>query len=136
MDPIHAALRLSLRLSLRIQTIQQERDTALAQLAECYRLTGADPSGGMTGDVNEDWRLAQYAVEEVRRLRAECDEAQASEDAAALAKALDLLDLFADDDDCRMDHNGYCQEHNLGKNKQGGCRMKDVWAFLEQQGLR
>lgn len=33
------------------------------QLAECYRLTGADPDG------NEDWRLAPQAVVEVRRLR-------------------------------------------------------------------
>ena len=48
-----------------------------ADLAQCYCLTGADPSGGMTGDINEDWRLAPYAVDEVRRLRAECDEAHA-----------------------------------------------------------
>lgn len=42
-----------------------------AQLAECYRLSGADPDG------NEDWRLAPYAVQEVRRLRAESDESDA-----------------------------------------------------------
>lgn len=41
------------------------------RLAECYRLTGADPDG------NEDWRLADAAVEEVRRLRAEHDTAEA-----------------------------------------------------------
>jgi phage shock protein A len=40
------------------------------QLAECYRLTGADPDG------NEDWRLAPHAVEEVRRLREKLDEAE------------------------------------------------------------
>lgn len=43
-----------------------------AQLAECYRLSGADPDG------NEDWRLAPQAVEEVRRLRQESDEADQS----------------------------------------------------------
>lgn len=37
-------------------------------LAECYRLTGADPDG------NENWRLAKDAVEEVRRFRKEFDE--------------------------------------------------------------
>lgn len=37
------------------------------QLAQCYKLTGADPDG------NEDWRLAPHAVEEVRRLRNEYD---------------------------------------------------------------
>jgi hypothetical protein len=37
-------------------------------LAECYRLSGADPDG------DEDWRLAPRAVEEVRRMRQELDE--------------------------------------------------------------
>jgi len=37
-------------------------------LAECYRWSGADPDG------NEDWRLADRAVEEVKRLRQESDE--------------------------------------------------------------
>lgn len=36
-------------------------------LAECYRLSGADP------DDNEDWRLAEYAVQEVRTLRERAD---------------------------------------------------------------
>jgi len=36
-------------------------------LAECYRLTGADP------DEDEDWRLTLHAVEEVRALRSESD---------------------------------------------------------------
>lgn len=49
-----------------LQTEGCKRDAALA---ECYRLTGADPDG------NEDWRLAPDAVGEVRRLRAEYDEA-------------------------------------------------------------
>lgn len=42
-------------------------------LAECYRLSGADPDG------NEDWRLARHAVEEVRRLRADHDAYEARE---------------------------------------------------------
>lgn len=37
------------------------------QLAECYRLSGADPDG------NKDWRLAPRAVTEVKRLREESD---------------------------------------------------------------
>ena len=43
--------------------------TAEDQLAECYRLSGADPDG------NEDWRLAPYAVNAVKNLRANLDEA-------------------------------------------------------------
>jgi hypothetical protein len=39
-----------------------------AQLATCFKLSGADPDG------NEDWRLAPHAVEEVTRLRNDCDE--------------------------------------------------------------
>ncbi len=37
-------------------------------LAECYRLSGADPDG------NEDWRLARDAVEAVRELRKNYDD--------------------------------------------------------------
>lgn len=43
--------------------IRLERD-----LAECYRLSGADPDG------NEDWRLAPRAVEAVRELRKDYDD--------------------------------------------------------------
>lgn len=46
-----------------------ELDRLRSDLAECYRLTGADPDG------NEDWRLAPHAVSEVKRLRAEEDAA-------------------------------------------------------------
>ena len=42
-------------------------EEALHDLAECYRLSGADPDG------NEDWRLAPYAVEAVRELREDYD---------------------------------------------------------------
>ena len=60
-----------------IAALREERDelrqriAALeADLAECYRLTGADPDG------NEDWRLAPQAVREVTRLRQESDAAE------------------------------------------------------------
>ena len=39
-----------------------------AQLATCFKLSGADPDG------NEDWRLAPHAVDEVTRLRNDYDE--------------------------------------------------------------
>lgn len=39
-----------------------------SDLAECYRLTGADPDG------NDDWMLATHAVQAVKELRAEVDE--------------------------------------------------------------
>ena len=42
---------------------------AVRDLAECYRLSCADPDG------DEDWRLATAAVPEVRRLRKDYDEA-------------------------------------------------------------
>ena len=45
-----------------------------AHLAECYRLSGADPSGGTTGGTNEDWRLAHDAVRVVGVLRADYDQ--------------------------------------------------------------
>lgn len=40
-----------------------------SQLAECYRLTGSDPSGGRKGEEGEDWRLADKAVQAVTELR-------------------------------------------------------------------
>src|ERR1700744_1064084 len=51
-------------LQLQIELLAAQKD-----LAECYRLSGADPDG------DEDWRLAAHAVNEVKRLRAESDEA-------------------------------------------------------------
>lgn len=60
---INARLALQERSCLRVLN---ERD---AWLAECYRLAGADSDG------NEDWRIAPDAVSEVRRLRAEYDDA-------------------------------------------------------------
>lgn len=43
-------------------------------LADCYRATGADPDG------NEDWRLAEHALAEVKRLREELDAEQVALD--------------------------------------------------------
>jgi hypothetical protein len=42
-----------------------------SQLAECYRLTGADPDG------DSDACLAEFAVDEVRRMREENDRIEA-----------------------------------------------------------
>jgi len=64
-------------------------ETQTKALAECYRLSGADPDG------NEDWRLASNAVEEVRRLRTESDaqiEAAEAERDVARARCADLED--------------------------------------------
>lgn len=60
----------------------------LAALAECYRLTGADPDG------NEDWRLASNAIAEVRRLREQADETEvAFHTAVGLLSEILSLDL-------------------------------------------
>lgn len=56
---------------------------AHAALAECYRLTGADPDG------DEDWRLAPHAVAEVKRLREESDAAHAARDVLAHYASMD-----------------------------------------------
>lgn len=61
----------------RLAAVEQEKAQLQKELAECYRLTGADPDG------NEDWILAGHAVEEVRRLR---DEHDAIEDQLDLAE--------------------------------------------------
>jgi len=66
-------------LAWRIERLDAEMRKEIEQrngwLAECYRISGADPSGGMKGDVNEDWRLAQNAVEAVTDFRRDYDEA-------------------------------------------------------------
>jgi chromosome segregation ATPase len=46
-----------------------EREALIRDLAECFRLSGADPDG------NEDWRLARGAVDAVRELRKDYDAA-------------------------------------------------------------
>ena len=61
------------------QVVQQRRDAA-----ECYRLTGADPSDG------SDAMLAREAIDEVRRFRAEYDELETAN--AAVGDALDRID--------------------------------------------
>ena len=57
-----------LALMAEVRALREERDRHVAALAECYRLTGADPDG------NADRHLAPYAVSEVGRLRDELDE--------------------------------------------------------------
>lgn len=57
---------------VRVETDQEKIARLEHDLAECYRLTGADPDG------NEDWRLAAHAVEAVREFRQEYDEASDS----------------------------------------------------------
>lgn len=56
---------------------------AQTQLADCLRLTGADPNG------DEDWRLAREAVAAVGLMRDERDHAEARAD--ALQRELDAL---------------------------------------------
>jgi hypothetical protein len=46
-----------------LSQVKAERDKHVQDLAECYRLSGADPDG------KEDWRLAPEAVQEVRDMR-------------------------------------------------------------------
>ena len=45
--------------------LQQEIVRLQRMLADCYRATGADTDG------DADWRIAEFAVEEVVRLRNE-----------------------------------------------------------------
>lgn len=49
--------------------LRAENERLRADLAKCYKLSGADPDG------NEDWRLAPKAVKEVRDMRASYDAA-------------------------------------------------------------
>lgn len=61
---------LGAKIALRDRALADARaqiDILTRALAECYRLTGADPDG------NEDWRLAPQAVREVSRLRDDHD---------------------------------------------------------------
>jgi hypothetical protein len=51
----------------KVARLEAELFAAQSQLAECFRLSGADPDG------NEDWRIAPMAVAEVRRMREESD---------------------------------------------------------------
>lgn len=75
------------RILQELVTLRQEQARLTADLATCYRLTGADPDG------NEDWRLAKKAVEAVRELRAAADRADARVDTlrAALEHIINLV---------------------------------------------
>jgi chromosome segregation ATPase len=82
------------------------------QLAECYRLTGADPDG------NDDRQLAPYAVDEVRRLReaddtlaAQLNELEAQD--TALREGIATLREYVREADCG--HGGLCQIGNIEK---------------------
>lgn len=55
---------------VRVETDTEKIARLEHDLAECYKLTGADPDG------NEDWRLAPRAVEAVREFRQEFDKMQ------------------------------------------------------------
>lgn len=54
---------------VRVETDQEKIARLEHDLAECYKISGADPDG------NEDWRLAQRAVDAVRELRSDYDAA-------------------------------------------------------------
>lgn len=60
------------RMALLISAQDTQIASLTSQLAECYRLSGADEDG------NEDWRLALHAVAEVKRMREESDAELAS----------------------------------------------------------
>lgn len=53
---------------VRVETDTEKIARLEHDLAECFKLTGADP--------DEDWKLAQRAVEEVARMRQELDNAE------------------------------------------------------------
>jgi hypothetical protein len=54
-----------------IARLTADRELHIKMLAECFRLSGADPDG------NEDWRLAGHAVDAVKHLREDYDAAGA-----------------------------------------------------------
>ena len=105
----------------------EARERYTADLAECYRLSGADPDG------DEDWRLAERAVEEVRRLRTDYDKAAADLDAAR-ELLREVRDYFGD----------WCQETEGPLDEVGptavkapvsgcGCLACRIAAFLERK---
>lgn len=69
---------------------------AIDDLAECYRLSGADPDG------NADWRLAPRAAREVRRLREEHD--KSVDDAVYMRAALKRANNYLLDDQPGLAH--------------------------------
>ena len=71
-----------------LRSVRERAEKAEADLAECYRLTGADPDG------DDDAMLAGKAVDAVRRLRAEADhEGEKSEEWDRCYAALENLIL-------------------------------------------
>lgn len=110
----------------RLQGALRELSALRAQLAECYRLSGADPDG------NDDAHLARYAVQEVRRLREEADETSAqlaraererddarTERVEALQRIGTLEKALAD---LIIDANRLC-DRGLGGTYEDDCRL-------------
>lgn len=80
-DEVNAAIRRTTAFHQEaIAALTRERDAIIAQLAECFRMSGADPDG------DEDWRLAGSAVQAVGQLREDYDAACTTE-CAAIARA-------------------------------------------------
>ena len=77
-------------------------------------------------------------LDECEKLRAdnsELREKQPNPDVSALVEALESL-LEVQDEDCRYDHQGYCQNHNLD-HVDDGCRVaraKTALAAYRSQG--
>ena len=92
-DGPSAPLEEMVALLAEVRALRADRDRLLAELAACYRLSGADPDG------NSDAALAPYAVPEVTRLRQEADEADAAvvrlEARVAELEGHDPLNVFA-----------------------------------------
>lgn len=119
---------------------QWTRDRARADryaesLAECYRLTGADPDG------NDDRALARYAVEEVGRLRREADE-----DADRADRYADAIRKFAMYEDGHEPgefvHDGNCIPE---RHRDGTCKgfqicaeedCKQYWPCASEELIR
>ena len=72
--------------------LQTDADMLTSRLAECYRQTGADPDG------NEDWRLAEHAIDEVSNIRKakEAAERQVLALREALKKLIAEIASFSD----------------------------------------
>jgi hypothetical protein len=48
-------------------------------------------------------------------------EVEAGRLSSRLNDALEIIDVYIDDNPCRFDHHGFCQEHNLAQMDDGRC---------------
>jgi hypothetical protein len=48
-------------------------------------------------------------------------EAETGRLSSRLNDALEIIDVYIDDNPCRFDHHGFCQEHNLAQMNDGRC---------------